>query len=49
VTGLGGDRPPDWPDDRFDMVFVLDRAGDGWNLTQVPQMLFADDSGALFG
>lgn len=29
VTGLGGDRPPEWPDDRFDMVFVLDRAGDG--------------------
>jgi hypothetical protein len=49
VTGLGGPRSPDWPDDRFDMVFVLDRTGAGWDLTQVPQMLLAGDSDARFG
>ena len=34
---------PDWPDDRFDMLWVFDRSGAAWSLTQVPQLLLAGD------
>ena len=36
---------PPWPDDRFDVVLVLDRSANGWTLTQVPQLLLAGDRG----
>jgi len=39
---------PNWPDDRFDMVWVFDRVGDVWHLTQVPQLLLAGDRAELF-
>lgn len=38
--------PDEWPDDRFDVVWILDRpdANNGrWTFTQVPQRLFAHD------
>lgn len=38
-------KSPSWPEDRFDVVVVLDRSRSGWSLTQVPQMLLAGDSG----
>jgi broad specificity phosphatase PhoE len=40
---------PEWPDDRFDMVLVLERTGGDWRLTQVPQLLLAGDSATPFG
>ncbi|WP_233808994.1 histidine phosphatase family protein [Paraburkholderia sp. HP33-1] len=43
-----GETVPDWPDDRFDMVWVLSRAGAEWSLTQVPQMLLASDQSDTF-
>lgn len=36
--------PHDWPDDRFDIVWVVDRTGLGWTFSQIPQLLLAGDS-----
>jgi broad specificity phosphatase PhoE len=37
------DVPQQWPDDRFDMVWVFDRTGGGWTFAQMPQLLLAGD------
>jgi len=36
--------PHKWPDDRFDIVWVLDTDGADWKFSQIPQMLLAGDS-----
>jgi len=36
--------PKKWPDDRFDIVWVLDADGANWKFSQIPQMLLAGDS-----
>jgi hypothetical protein len=36
--------PHKWPDDRFDIVWVLDEAGTDWAFSQIPQMLLSGDS-----
>lgn len=38
---------PNWPDDRFDMIFVL-TPGPAWRLVQVPQQLLAGDQASIF-
>ncbi|MCP3716426.1 phosphoglycerate mutase family protein [Paraburkholderia sp. CNPSo 3281] len=35
--------PPVWPDDRFDMMWVLERVAHGWAFEQQPQLLLAGD------
>ncbi len=45
LCGAGIGCPDSWPDERFDLVWVLDRDGGGvWRFSQVPQLLFAGDS-----
>jgi hypothetical protein len=45
VAGDGIDCPDFWPDDRFDVVWILDRLGAGdWRFSQVAQRLLPHDS-----
>lgn len=46
IAGVKLDCPTCWPDERFDVVWVLDRDEDGgpWRFTQVCQQLFGGDS-----
>jgi broad specificity phosphatase PhoE len=39
--------PKEWPDDRFDMVWVFTRTADGWDFTQVPELVLPQDSAAV--
>ena len=45
---LGNDKtsPQNWPDSRYDLVWVLDQQphSGGWKFTQVPQLLLPGDS-----
>lgn len=48
ARSIGGDRlecPQHWPDERFDVVWILDRsdAGGRWTFSQAAQRLFAYD------
>jgi len=36
--------PQIWPDDRFDIVWVLDPDNGSWKFSQIPQLLLAGDS-----
>ena len=44
ILGSKKASPQKWPGSRFDMVWVLDKHGKGWKLTQVPQLLLPGDS-----
>lgn len=42
--------PPGWPEDRFDMVYVLRRTTDGrYAFSQVPELLLPGDSAEPIG
>ncbi|HEY2749762.1 hypothetical protein [Phenylobacterium sp.] len=49
ARAIAGDAigcPQAWPDERFDVVWILDRSedhGGGWTFSQMPQQLFAHD------
>jgi phosphohistidine phosphatase SixA len=45
IAGRDVGCPGEWPEDRFDVVWVLDRASDdgGWTFSQVAQRIFAHD------
>jgi broad specificity phosphatase PhoE len=46
VEAIGAESltPREWPDERFDVVWVFDRAGQRTKFTQIPQRLLAGDS-----
>lgn len=35
--------PSEWPKDRYDLVWVLDRSGGGWVFQQMPQLVLSGD------
>lgn len=35
ITGSAEAVPPKWPDDRYDLVWVFDRAGKGWRFREI--------------
>jgi hypothetical protein len=35
--------PPEWPDDRYDLLWLLDRRGGAWRFRQQPQLLLPGD------
>lgn len=37
------DPPREWPEDRFDVVWVLTRTADGWRFSQVPEQVLPGD------
>jgi len=49
IVGNKTSCPQEWPDTRFDLVWVLDQQtpAAGWTFTQVPQLLMPGDSDAL--
>jgi len=40
---------PDWDKSRFDLLWVLERAPQGWRFQQVPQRLLPNDSAEIIG
>ena len=39
--------PPDWPDDRFDIVWTFTRTADWWQFAQVPELVLPADHDTL--
>lgn len=51
IAGHHFECPAHWPDDRFDMVWILDCNGAGtsaWTLSKVPQRLLPGDGAEVF-
>ncbi|HUE64091.1 MAG TPA: hypothetical protein VMO78_06930 [Rhizomicrobium sp.] len=40
--------PGRWPEERFDVVWILDRHGGNWSFSQIPQCLLPDDCPDVF-
>lgn len=48
---IGGSHlpcPGYWPDDRFDVVWILDRHGSNWEFSQIAQCLLPEDCPDVF-
>jgi broad specificity phosphatase PhoE len=39
--------PSKWPDDRYDLIWLLDRNAEGWTFQQIPQLLLSGDHDGL--
>jgi hypothetical protein len=50
ITGRSDAGPEQWPDGRFDLVWILDQSAESkWSLTQVPQMVLPGDLSEIVG
>jgi hypothetical protein len=43
LLGSNASLPEYWPEDRYDLVWAFHREGEGWHMTQIPQLLLAGD------
>jgi broad specificity phosphatase PhoE len=41
------DVPARWPDNRYDLIWLLDRNADSWTFRQIPQLLLSGDHDGL--
>jgi broad specificity phosphatase PhoE len=48
IAGAHLPCPGHWPDERFDLVWILDRHGSGWSFSQLAQCLLPDDCPDVF-
>jgi hypothetical protein len=39
--------PVEWPDDRFDVVWILTKTPDGWHFAQQPELVLPDDQATV--
>jgi broad specificity phosphatase PhoE len=47
LLGASDEIPREWPEDRYDIVWVFERQDAAWRFTQVPELLLAGDRSAL--
>jgi hypothetical protein len=47
ILGKSGVVPPNWPGNRFDVVWVFELGAGGYSFSQVPQMLLAGDPASV--
>ena len=45
--GVTPTPPSQWPDDRFDVVWVFTRTPDGWHFAQQPELVLPQDTAAV--
>jgi hypothetical protein len=41
------DVPRRWPDNRYDLIWLLDRNAESWTFRQIPQLLLSGDHDGL--
>jgi hypothetical protein len=41
--------PAQWPDDRFDVIWIFTRAPDGWHFAQLPELVLPKDQPGVIG
>jgi broad specificity phosphatase PhoE len=39
--------PSDWPDDRFDVIWIFTKTADGWRFSQMPELALPDDQASV--
>jgi hypothetical protein len=45
--GVTPTPPSEWPDDRFDVIWIFTRTADGWHFAQTPELLLPQDQAGV--
>jgi broad specificity phosphatase PhoE len=45
--GVSPAPPSEWPDDRFDVVWILTKTDTGWHFAQLPELVLPQDQAAV--